>query len=82
MFRKTLLNGGGDIIRGIVKSENVIQSNLHKEEMKDIVADAIRAHEEVEKMHMKIALEELRAEITDRYEIPAPVLPRKKKYER
>jgi hypothetical protein len=33
MLRETLSNGGGDIIRGIVKSENDAQTKTHAEEL-------------------------------------------------
>lgn len=44
MVRATLANGGGDIIRGIVKTENLAQNAAHRE----AVSHAISKHEERE----------------------------------
>lgn len=55
--KRALQNGGGDIIRSIVKTENMAQSEAHRLELKDIVTDAISKHEIVEKQTMNDTIE-------------------------
>ena len=70
MLKNTLLNGGGEIIRSIVRQENDAQSLESEKRMEILVKEAISAHELVEQQKTTIALANLKAEITDRYEIP------------
>lgn len=67
MLRETLLNGGGEIIRAIVASENAKQSVAHHAETTRIVGEAIRNHEEIEGARFGKALADLRTEITGEY---------------
>lgn len=70
MLKATLRNGAGDIIREIVRQENDHQSRAAEERTIVIVKDAISTHELVEQQKITLALAALKAEITDRYEIP------------
>ncbi len=63
-IKQTLSNGGGEIIRSIVRSENEAQSKLHQEAVRREVAVAIQAHEIQEDKKIREALEEFRAEVT------------------
>jgi hypothetical protein len=66
-------NGGGDKIRTIVRDENAMQTELHKNETRAIVQTAIQRHEEVEETRFRNALDEFEQEITDKYDLrPAP----------
>jgi hypothetical protein len=69
-IKQTLKNGGGEIIRAIVRTENEIQTRLHQEETRKIVDQAIKAHEQVEATRLEQTLAEFRAEITDSYKLP------------
>ena len=69
-IKQTLSNGGGEIIRGIIRTENEIQSRLHQEETRRIVDAAIKQHEIQEERKIREALEELRAEVTGSHGIP------------
>lgn len=69
-IKTTLSNGGGEIIRGIIRTENEIQSRLHQEETRRIVDAAIKQHEVQEERKIRDALEELRAEVTGSHAIP------------
>lgn len=68
-IKSTLSNGGGEIIRKIIKEENELQSKLHRDETSRIVQEAIRAHEVIEQAKLQEAMSEFRAEITDRYRL-------------
>lgn len=69
MFKKTLMNGSGDIIRQIVRVENEMQSKLHQQETRQIVKDAIMEHEKVEGEREAAAHQRLMDEITDTYQL-------------
>lgn len=62
-------NGGGDRIRSIVRDENAMQTELHKNETTKIVEGQLRRHEEDEERRFRGALEEFESEITDRYDL-------------
>ena len=62
-------NGGGEKVRGIVQSENALQTELHKNEITKIVQHAIAQHEDVEKTRLQVRLEEFRDEITGEFEL-------------
>jgi hypothetical protein len=66
-IKATLSNGGGDIIRGIVRAENDRQSQSHRDEMSRIVTEAIRAHEAIEEARVAKALAEFKNEITGEF---------------
>lgn len=70
MLRNTLSNGGGDIIRSIVRGENEHQTKGNEEKFTRIVRDAITAHEAVEANRLAMSLNAFRQEITERYELP------------
>jgi hypothetical protein len=66
-------NGGGEKMKEIVRSENAMQTELHKNETRTIVQGAIQRHEEVEEVRFRGILEEFEEEITDKYDLrPAP----------
>jgi len=61
--KAALTNGGGDIIRSIVKSENMDQSEKHKDEIRLVVNEAIRIHEMTEERKLGEQLEKFRGEM-------------------
>lgn len=67
--KKALTNGGGDIIRQIVRIENEMQSKLHNQETRMIVSDAITQHEQVEAHKLLMAMQEFKNDITDKYDL-------------
>lgn len=70
LIKKTLLNGGGDVIRLIVTSCNDAQTAKHRDEMESVVRRAIAEHEEVEAERIGRALADFRAEITGSHRLP------------
>lgn len=64
-------NGGGEKVRDIVRTENAMQSAIHKDE----INTAIRAHEQVEAAKLKDALDDFRADITDEFDLHSPPAP-------
>lgn len=69
MFKKTLSNGGGEIIRAIIRTENEVQSRLNQEETRRVVDHAIKAHESIEAERERAAHADLIQEITDRFQL-------------
>lgn len=67
-------NGGGEKVRDIIRTENTMQSAIHKDEIRS----AIKDHEEVEARRFQARLDEFKAEITDEYDL-RPVVRRKKR---
>lgn len=67
MLKNTLMNGGGEIIRGIVAAENKIQSDHNRDAIERIVNDAIKAHERVEQQERMMEINRFRQEVTDRF---------------
>lgn len=76
--KRALSNGGGDIIRSIVKSENEMQSRSNHAEMTQIVSSAIKEHEFVEQQRLSMQLQEFRQEITERWKL----FPKRRKSDR
>ena len=52
LFKKTLQNGGGELIRDLVRLENIDQSALHDDRLRDAFAD----HEVRERIEVAAAL--------------------------
>jgi hypothetical protein len=69
MLKQTLTNGGGEIIRKIIKEENLEQSKAHTDETSRIVSQAIQQHEVVEQQKLQLAIQGFRNEITDQYRL-------------
>jgi uncharacterized membrane protein YheB (UPF0754 family) len=69
LFKKTLANGGGELIRKIVQTENAIQSELHRSETQKVVEQAIKQHEQVEAAREVAAHRQLVDDLTDRYDL-------------
>ena len=58
-IKATLNNGGGDIIRGIVREENEAQSKAHREMVLKEITQAITAHAEVERRDARLDMQQL-----------------------
>jgi hypothetical protein len=66
-------NGGGEKVRDIIRTENAMQSALHKDEIRS----AIKEHEEVERARFNERLDEFRQEITGEFDLPRQPPPRR-----
>jgi hypothetical protein len=58
-------NGGGEKVRDIVRTENAMQSALHKDEIRS----AIKEHEQVERARLDEQLDNFRQEITGEFDL-------------
>jgi hypothetical protein len=65
VLKAVLLNGGGDTIRAIMRSETAAQTAELAAVTRTIVVDAIRAHEQVEAEKLRAITAELRREMVD-----------------
>ena len=66
MFKNTLLNGGGKIIRKIIKEENLIQSEEHDTRVANIVRTEFQRYRENVQIDIATAKLELKQEILEK----------------